>query len=66
MHLYLSLIGANREETHHSSLWIKNAQKSDYAAFRSFANGIQDDYNAIKAALTLDISNGQTEGQVNR
>jgi len=47
-------------------LWIKSAKESDYSAFRSFANGIQDDYNAIKAALTLDISNGQTEGQVNR
>lgn len=46
--------------------WIKDAQSSNYSAFRSLANGIQDDYNAIKAALTLDISNGQTEGQVNR
>ena len=46
--------------------WIQEAQASSYAAFRSFAKGIQDDYDAIKAALILDISNGQTEGQVNR
>ena len=50
----------------HLDLWIKAAQLSTYSAFRSFANGILDDYNAIKAALSLDISNGQTEGQVNR
>ncbi|MEM9215013.1 MAG: hypothetical protein AAGD25_11780 [Cyanobacteria bacterium P01_F01_bin.150] len=38
--------------------WIQAAQQSAYSAFRSFANGIQDDYDAVKAALILDISNG--------
>ncbi len=32
----------------------------------SFAKGIRQDFAAVKAGLTLEISNGQTEGQVNR
>lgn len=31
-----------------------------------FAAGIHRDYEAVKAALTLNWSNGQVEGQVNR
>jgi transposase len=31
-----------------------------------FATGLQDDWAAIKAGLTLPWSNGVTEGQVNR
>ena len=32
----------------------------------SFALGLRQDYDAVKAALTYDWSNGQVEGQVNR
>jgi transposase len=27
---------------------------------------LQDDYAAVKAGLTLDVSNGHTEGHINR
>jgi len=31
-----------------------------------FVTGLRQDYDAVKAALTDDWSNGQVEGQVNR
>ncbi|MBW4490307.1 MAG: hypothetical protein KME12_21210 [Trichocoleus desertorum ATA4-8-CV12] len=31
-----------------------------------FAQSLNDDYAAVKAGLTLDISNGPTEGHINR
>ena len=31
---------------------------------QSFANGLKKDYDAVKAGLILEWSNGQTEGQV--
>ena len=46
--------------------WIKTASKDGGEDLASFAQGIRQDYAAIRAALELDISNGQVEGQVNR
>jgi len=34
--------------------------------FRRFAKGLEQDLEAIRSALSLEWSNGQTEGQVNR
>ena len=47
-------------------LWLSRAANSSIAALRNFAAGIQRDYDAVKAAISTDWSNGQTEGQVNR
>ena len=33
---------------------------------KNFASGLQQDYDAVKAAVSLKWSNGQVEGQVNR
>jgi len=46
--------------------WLQEAQESGIAELRSFAAGIYRDYDAVRAALTTEYSNGQTEGQVNR
>ena len=46
--------------------WIEAANSSTIRAFQSFARGLQDDYEAVKAGVTLDVSNGQVEGQNNR
>ncbi len=46
--------------------WIEDALNSDVENLKRFAQGIQQDYDAVKAALTLEWSNGQVEGQVNR
>ncbi len=46
--------------------WLETAVSSSIKALRSFAKGLQEDYDAVKAALTLEVSNGPVEGQNNR
>jgi len=47
--------------------WIDRARSSGIAIeLRRFANGLVSDINAVRAALELPWSNGQTEGQINR
>ena len=46
--------------------WLVDAFKSNLPEFRSFANGLSDDVQAVKASLTSEWSQGQVEGQVNR
>lgn len=46
--------------------WLGKAKNSTVKAFQSFAKGIEDDYEAVKAGMTLDVSNGPVEGQNNR
>lgn len=46
--------------------WLDQATRSGLTAFRSLANGLRSDYDAVRAALTLIYSNGRTEGHVNR
>ena len=45
--------------------WLKAATESGILAMQNFAAGIEKDKAAI-AAITLEWSNGQVEGQVNR
>lgn len=46
--------------------WMKEAADSDIEALKNFAKGLKQDYDAVKAALTYEWSNGQVEGHVNR
>ena len=46
--------------------WLKRTVGCNLPALASFAEGIEADYDAVKAGLTLPWSNGQVEGQVNR
>lgn len=46
--------------------WLADAMNSSIKALGSFAKGLQDDYDAVKAGVTLEVSNGQVEGQNNR
>jgi transposase len=46
--------------------WIITALKSKLPEFVSFARGLTNDLRALKASLTSEWSQGQTEGQVNR
>jgi len=46
--------------------WLEAVQKDGPAALQGFVRGLRRDYAAVKAALTVEWSNGQTEGQVNR
>jgi transposase len=48
-------------------LWIEQARQPDVPReLGIFATGLKSDYDAVKAALTTEWSNGQVEGQVNR
>ena len=46
--------------------WLEQALKSELASMVNFATSLQQDYDAVKAALEYKWSNGQVEGQVNR
>jgi transposase len=46
--------------------WLIEAGRSGVAEFVSFANGITSDFQAVRAALEYEWSNGQVEGQVHR
>ena len=46
--------------------WIERTINSGIIELKNFEEGLKRDYAAVKAALSLPYSNGQTEGQVNR
>jgi len=46
--------------------WLIEAGRSGVAEFVSFANGITSDFQAVRAALEHEWSQGQVEGQVHR
>jgi transposase len=46
--------------------WLEAAKGSEAAELKGFAEGLIQDYEAVRAALTHEWSSGQTEGQINR
>ena len=46
--------------------WLKRAITSTLEALRRFATGLYEDYDAIKAGVTLPWSTGPVEGHINR
>jgi len=46
--------------------WLQRIEQSHYLALHAFAKGIQRDKVAVQAGLSVEWSNGQVEGQVNR
>jgi transposase len=46
--------------------WLSQCRNSELAALQRFAAGLAQVYDAVRAALESEWSNGQTEGQVNR
>lgn len=46
--------------------WLKACDGAGISELSNFAAGLRQDERAVRAALTLEWSNGQTEGQVNR
>jgi transposase len=46
--------------------WLTDARSSGIAALGSFVQGIQRDRAAVEAGLTLEWSQGQTEGHITR
>ena len=46
--------------------WLGQAEHCGVKKLENFALGLRQDYDAVKAALLYEWSNGQVEGQVNR
>lgn len=46
--------------------WLEEAMASGVKGFETFAGGLKREQDAVKAALSLPWSNGQTEGQINK
>jgi transposase len=46
--------------------WLEKVETQGRGELKNFVQGLKRDYDAVKAGLTLEWSNGQTEGQVNR
>jgi len=46
--------------------WLMKMEACGVRKLQNFASALRQDYEAVKAALSYDWSNGQVEGQVNR
>lgn len=46
--------------------WLTQVEEQEVSELKNFARGLKKDYNAVKAGLTLEWSNGQVEGHVHR
>ena len=46
--------------------WLQRAATSTLEALQRFATGLYEDYNAVKAGVTMPWSNGPVEGHINR
>jgi transposase len=46
--------------------WLKRATTSTIEALRRFATGLYEDYEAVKAGVTLPWSTSPVEGHINR
>lgn len=55
-----------RERQGQALAWMAETTSSGIDALTRFARGLQDDLSAVKAELTLEWSNGETEGQIHR
>jgi transposase len=50
----------------HLDPWLARAAESPLVPFQRFAKGLRDDYEAVKAGVTLSWSTGPVEGHINR
>ncbi|WP_246275833.1 transposase [Brasilonema bromeliae] len=46
--------------------WLNKAKNSSVSLLHSFAVGKKSDYDAVKAGVTMPVSNGPVEGHINR
>ena len=55
-----------KRQSEHFDSWLNRAIEGDLPTLARFAEGLKEDYEAVKAGLTLPWSNGPVEGQINR
>jgi transposase len=56
----------NSELERSDSEWLAQVQSSQITSLVNFAQGLMQDYDAVKSAMILPWSNGPVEGQINR
>jgi len=61
---FLAMVRERRGHT--LEAWVAEATHSGIEELARFARGLQDDLAAVIAGLTLDWSNGVTEGHIHR
>jgi hypothetical protein len=61
---FLGIMHRRRPEEFDS--WLERLERCGVKEMRGFAASLRSDLPAVRAAFTLEWSNGQTEGQVNR
>jgi transposase len=64
LHAFLDLVRERKPEQLRP--WMEQATNSGIRELKSFAAGIERDYDPVKAALRLPWSQGVTEGKVNK
>jgi transposase len=55
-----------QRQPEHFDPWLKRATSSALEAMQRFATGLRDDYEAVKAGVTLPWSTSPVEGHINR
>jgi transposase len=55
-----------KRQVHVLERWLEEVKASDIKELQSLATGIYRDFDAVRAALATEYSNGQTEGKVNK
>ena len=60
------LVMMRQREGERLDTWLMRVHESQLPELESFAHGVEQDKDAVQAGLTLDINNGQVEGQVTR
>jgi len=61
---FIQMLRERRPE--HLNAWMKQARESGIKELKSFVNGIERDYEAVRAGLTFHWSQGPVEGTVNK
>ncbi len=56
----------NKRHSKELDAWLEKASQSSCTEMKRFAQGLCQDLAAVRNAVTMEWSNGQTEGQVNR
>jgi transposase len=60
------LVMMRQREGERLDAWLLQVHESQLPELESFAHGVERDKSAVQAGLTLDMNNGQVEGQVTR
>ena len=66
-HLTQSFVKLMKERDFEAfDLWLNRGERCGLPDMETFTQGLQSDYQAVKASFVLSYSNGPVEGQINR